>query len=188
MEHVLKEETCILSIEEKEQMEEQMGIVLVGILGTLGIVLILIGRYFQKRERRKQTQCTKKTTGIVIGYSSMGNKGVYYPKVHFYVNGEEYTGVLNYSSVWIRSGPRIKESEVVSDKFATTLRVRRNSFISTNPLAKIFPKGTELDVYYDPENPKQNYVHRFASNYVDRIFYIVGLVFLLLGTVFFFIF
>lgn len=50
-----------------------------------------------------------------------------------------------------------------------------------------FPLGSEMLVYYNPDNPKLGYVERYAPNYMWIIFLISGLLpILILGIVWFF--
>lgn len=44
-----------------------------------------------------------------------------------------------------------------------------------------FPIGTELDVFYSPQNPNKSYVMRFVKNPAEKVLFCVGLLFIVLA-------
>jgi len=41
--------------------------------------------------------------------------------------------------------------------------------------------GTELDVFYNPQNPNKSYVMRFAKNPAVKVLFFIGLFFIILA-------
>lgn len=138
------------------------------------VVFIIIGLSLKISTTNKLERCTRKTVGEVSGFDARVKSG-YYPLVQYEVNGDVYKGRLIYQSFSQVKSPHYKGSEMTSDKFAQTLHIRRNSLFSTNPLRNVFPIGSPLDVYYNPENPQENYVQRKPKSLMPAIFLITGI-------------
>ena len=126
-----------------------------GILLSIGsfVLFILAFKLFYKyiiQEKR----CTSKVKGIIKKYTlaTRGgeNSGIHLPVVHYIVNGKEYKVV----------GPEYKEENQI-------LKINRtsNSFagVYNNPIEELYPINSEIDVYYDPSNPKLSYVLRYCN-------------------------
>ncbi len=75
---------------------------------------------------------------------------------------------------------RIK-TEVENDVKEGNLVINSNVHISTNPLKEHFPVGTELDVFYNPQNPDKSYVMRFVKNPAIKVLFFIGLLFIVLA-------
>lgn len=164
-------------------MRENIGWIMSLAFGLPGLILISVGLWINRRNNIKKNQPMLKTTGNVIGYSSVGRDGVYYPKVEFYVKGESYLSQLRYKWIMTTSLPTKRETEIVGDPFAQTLRVKRSSFFSINPLAKEFPTGTEMTVYYQEDDPTFNYVERFTINVLGPICLMAGISTIIIGVI-----
>ena len=110
-------------------------------------------------------QCSLKTKGKVIKYTLWNNNGVYFPIVEYIVNDIKYNQRLKYGWVINKSSSFNKmNTEVESDVLVKNLVIKGNTHISTNVLKEHFPIGTELDVFYNLENPAKSYVIRFVKN------------------------
>ena len=48
-------------------------------------------------------------------------------------------------------------------------------------LKEHFPVGTELDVFYNPQNPGKGYVMRYVKNPAVKVLFIIGLAFVILA-------
>lgn len=151
-------------------------------LGLFALVLIFMFVAFllKKRDKKKLVNCTSKTSGEVYGYEARGN-GLFYPLVEFEVDGTSYKGKLVYRGIIVKAATFYGEAEVIGDKFAPTLRVKRNPRLSFNPLEKEIPRGSVLDVYYNPENPEENYVQRYVKSIVSQIFFYGAVYFIIMG-------
>ena len=75
---------------------------------------------------------------------------------------------------------RIK-TEVENDVKEGNLVINSNVHISTNALKEHFPVGTELDVFYNPQNPDKSYVMRFVKNPAVKVLFFIGLLFIVLA-------
>ena len=89
--------------------------------------------------------------------------------VFYNVNGKEYKVVgpeykayitISKSSPFSKNKMEYKENNQV-------LKINRtsNSFVGIykNPIEELYPINTEIDVYYDPNNPKLSYVLRYCN-------------------------
>ena len=152
-----------------------------GILLSIGsfVLFILAFKLFYKyiiQEKR----CTSKVKGIIKKYTlaTRGgeNSGIHLPVVHYIVNGKEYKVVgPEYKAYKIiaKSSPFGKnemenlnpeEKEKLENQI---LKINRtsNSFagVYNNPIEELYPINSEIDVYYDPSNPKLSYVLRYCN-------------------------
>lgn len=153
----------------------------------LAIILIVIGVLIKISTTKKLDRCTTKTIGEVVGFSSRGN-GVWLPVVQYEVNGKNYKGKLIYRAVYQKKSLAYKDAEVTSDKFDQSLHIKRNSAFFTNPMQELFPIGSSLDVYYNKEKPKENFVQRRPKSLISVIFIGLGIGYIILGIILFMIF
>ncbi|MBM6613396.1 DUF3592 domain-containing protein [Desemzia sp. RIT804] len=166
---------------------ESIGLLMLGIFWGIGFLLLVIGLIVKSSKENMLDRCTKKTTGEVVGFSAYG-KGIYLPIVQYEVRGSSYKGKLIYRWTVSRSSTLTKNSEVTSDIFGHTLSVKRNSILSTNPIASVLPIGTALDVYYNAAKPQENYIQRRPKSLVPDIFIWTGIIFIVLGILFYYLF
>lgn len=156
------------------------------ILGGLGVVFLIIGLIVKNVLTRKLDRCTIKTVGEIVGYNS-GANGISVPVVEYEVNGRHYKGKLIYRAVFRKKSFHYTESEVTSHKFDQSLHIKQNSLISLNFMQKLFPMGSPLDVYYNGEKPKENYVQRRPKSLMPAIIMGTGLLYIGLGLLLFFL-
>ncbi len=146
--------------------------IIFGILLLIGgtVLLFLAFKLFYKyliQEKR----CTAKTKGIVKKYAISGTEtGVHLPIVYYSVNNQEYKV----------KGPEFKAyidkkittpftenntSYKITDDQKLIVNQKINSFVGVykNPLQELYPIDSEIDVYYDPNNPKLSYVLRYCN-------------------------
>lgn len=167
---------------------KQIGLMMFGILGGLGFILLVVGIFLKRRKENMLDRCTRKTTGEVIGFTIPGN-GAALPIVQYEVDHSIYKGKLIYRWNIIKRSTLTKKTEVVSkDIFGHTLSIKTNSRLSTNALASVLPKGTVLDVYYNPRNPKENYIQRRPKSLIPDLFSWIGIVFIVLGSLIYYLF
>lgn len=157
------------------------------ILGGLGVVFLIIGLIVKSVITRKLDRCTIKTVGEIVGYTSRGD-GVSLPVVQYEVNGRPYKGKLIYRAVFRKKSLHYTQSEVTSHKFDQSLHIKQNSLVSINMMQKIFPMGTPLDVYYNGEKPKENFIQRRPKSLMPAIIMGMGLLYIGLGLFLFFLF
>ena len=150
-----------------------------GSLLTLGaIVLILVAFKLFYKYMIQEKKCTAKTKGIIRKYSLMGyggeTVGVHLPIVFYTVNGKEYkVKGPEYKSIITKTvasdltennnGYYEKNQSLIIEK-KTKLRSAGGSVVvHRNPIREMYPLNSEIDVYYDPNNPKLAYVLRYCN-------------------------
>ena len=153
-----------------------------GVLLTIGGAVLLflafkVGWKYMVQEKR----CTAKTTGVVRKYG-VSSGGISAAIVFFEVDGKTYKarswtplGETSKTVVTPFSQPSqtYKEEENTSE-FTFT----QNSFvqIKVDPTRRKHPKGTILDVWYDPKNPKLCYAERYANKKAFFWIFLLGAV------------
>ncbi len=145
-----------------------------GILLSLGTIALfylsfkLFYKYLIQEEK-----CTNKVPGIVKKYTlfSYGteNSGVHLPIVFYKVNGKEYKVVGPEYKIYTEItkstsyGTNKMEYEEKGQAFSTNRNHNSNFRINKNPMKELYPIGSKIDVYYNPENPKLAYVLRYCN-------------------------
>ena len=148
----------------------------------IGLVLLILSLIFKSKDKKMIEQCSLKTKGKVIKYTLWNNNGVHFPIIEYIVNDTKYNQRLKYGWVVNKSSSfnRIK-TEVENDVKEENLVINSNVHISTNALKEHFPVGTELDVFYNPQNPDKSYVMRFVKNPAVKVLFFIGLLFIVLA-------
>lgn len=168
---------------------ENIALLMLGILGGIGLMLLIIGVIIKSSKEHMLDRCTRKTTGEVVGFTMTG-QGVALPVVQYEVDGSNYKGKLIYRWAVVKRGTLIKKTEVTSnDIFGQTISMKMNNMFSTaDGMASVLPKGSTLDVYYNPIKPKENYIQRRPKSLVPDIFIWIGIAFIVLGSLFYVLF
>lgn len=138
-------------------------------IGLTNLVLYL----FYRREKNIQKKCTSKISGQVVDYDSCNELAIPLPIVEYLVNGETYRKKFEYA--YYVENPRKKEEKDVFDR-KYILSAGKNL-----QLREIFPKGSVMMVYYNPEKPEKAFVERYAG--LDRIFRLLIIIFSIVGFV-----
>lgn len=150
-------------------------------LAIAGFVVVFLAFKLFYKYVIQEERCSSKTKGIVKKYTfaSRGD-GIHLPVVYYQVNGAEYTVVgPEYKFYIVKTKRSVATTEnktsfeeTDDQKLIVTHHV--NSFISIyrNPMRELYPIDSEIDVYYDPNNPKLSYVLR----YCDRKFWFWSMV------------
>lgn len=148
----------------------------------IGLILVILSLIFKNKDKKMVKQCTLTTKGKVIKYTLWNNNGVHFPIIEYIVNDTKYNQRLKYGWVVNKSSSfnRIK-TEVENDVKEENLIINSNVHISTNALKEHFPEGTELDVFYNPQNPDKSYVMRFVKNPAVKVLFFIGLLFIVLA-------
>lgn len=156
--------------------ETQIIKIVFGIFLTIfALVLFIIAFKVFYKYLIQEKRCKAKTKGIVKKYTLTNrggeHSGVHLPIVYYEVKGKEYkvTGpeyksyrtVITSSLLESNSEVEYKEDE----KQRLIIKQKVNSFISIykNPMEKMYPLGSEVDVYYDESNPKIAYVLKYCN-------------------------
>ncbi|MDD3222853.1 MAG: DUF3592 domain-containing protein [Clostridia bacterium] len=161
--------------------------IIFGILLFLGgTVLIILSYVSGYRYLVQEKRCTAKVSGTIKKYtlgSRGGSSGIHLPVVYYVVDGVEYK----------RIGPEYKGYVQITKKgFATQnsmnyeeknqvfyIHRNMNSVIGAakNPIQELYPLDSQIDVYYDPGNPKLSYVLRYCNNkWVFWLMFLTGAV------------
>ena len=149
---------------------------------TEGITFLVLTLIFKNRDKNILERSTQVVVGKVVKYTLVGNKGIYYPVVEYIVNNIHYYQRLKYSFIITKSSSFKNINPEIENNFLDTkLVINRNTHISRNMLKDKFPIGSELAVYYNPNNPKESYVLRFSKNPCIKIFLIIGILFTVLS-------
>ena len=143
----------------------QVNMIITIILSSAAIILLILSIIFYGKEQSRKYNCTEKTNGTVRSYSVNTTRA---PVVEYIVNNKSYNQSLKYSFVRHLSTPFSSPHSISKDDLMNTkLRIRSNSIVSLNTLMfDNFPIGFTLNVYYNPENPKESYVERYAPEYL----------------------
>ena len=144
-------------------------------LTIFSIVLFIIAFKAYYKYLIQEKRCKARTKGIIKKYTLANrggeHSGVHLPIVYYEANGKKYkvTGpeYKSYRTV-TTSSPLESNSEVEykeDEKQRLIIKQKVNSFIRIykNPMEKIYPIGSEIDVYYDESNPKLAYVLRYCN-------------------------
>ncbi|MDF9837059.1 MULTISPECIES: DUF3592 domain-containing protein [unclassified Breznakia] len=162
------------------------------VLFVCAIVFIIVAFKVGWKYMIQEERCSEKIKGSVCAYSKRNVGGEYsvirLPIVKYTVDNKEYEIVgPEYSSYRIRStvNPFASSTkhnwDIQGQRFRYT--IHRKAFINiiTNPMKEIYPIGTELDVFYDPNRPTLAYVLRYCKRkHLFWLFMIAGIVTLII--------
>ena len=159
-------------------------------VGGLGVILVLLGVTFNIIVKRQNQLCTKQTDGIVKQYGFPGN-GRVYPIVEYFVNGTCYKTKKIFCGIkttQISGVPVPVKSEVYEDEKGW-LHIQRGAIADLRLLAEtLWPMGSQMTVYYDPNDSKRSYVDRpLSGGFVSMMFVIMGGAAIALGGLTFFL-
>ena len=138
-------------------------------IGLTNLVLYL----FYRREKNIQKKCTAKISGIVVDYDNRNEMVIPLPIVEYLVNGETYRKKFEYA-YYVENSRKKEQKDAFDRKYI--LSAGKNL-----QLREIFPKGSAMTVYYNPEKPEKAFVERYAG--LDRIFRLLIIIFSIVGFV-----
>ena len=136
-------------------------------LGSAVLFFLSFKLYYRYLVQKKR--CTEKVEGTVKRYSFLNRNGIYLPIVSYSVGGKNYkvTGPEYKAYKIISKSTPFSENETGISEENQVLTINRasNYFVGfhRNPIEKLYPKNSEIEVYYDPENPKLSYVLRYCN-------------------------
>lgn len=158
------------------------------ILGTSGIIFVIVGILVASANNKRRKSCTEVTTGKVIKYCYPGNQSVG-PVAEYYVEGKKYKASKKYryfSSITKRKSVKdfnpSNASIYVDDN--DVFHISSGGVINYKKLAaETWPIGSEIKVFYNPEKPKKAYLERIPKkgSIIPLVFIPVGLFFVALG-------
>ena len=109
----------------------------------------------------------------MVDYDNRNEMVIPLPVVEYIVNGTTYRKKFEYA--YYVETPRKKEQKDVFDR-KYILSAGKNL-----QLREIFPKGSAMTVYYNPEKPEKAFVERYTGS--DRIFRLLIIIFSIIGFV-----
>ena len=146
------------------------------LLLVAGALLIFFGCRSGWKYMVQKKRCTDKTDGIVVGYSRRGYGGegscIHLPVVEYTVLQKQYRIIGPEYRAYVTKTTRLKAEKGAEHEYTTEVRnqvfresIRKSGFLDTvgNPMEKLFPQGSLIPVYYDPEKPKLAYVLRYCN-------------------------
>lgn len=149
---------------------------------SVGLIFLILSIIFRNKDKKMVEQCNQKTKGKVIKYTLWNNNGVHFPIVEYIVNNAKYNQKLKYGWIINKSSSFNKvKTKVENNVKEENLVMNSNTHIYTNVLEEHFPVGTELDVFYNPQNPHKSYVMRFVKNPIVKVLFFTGLLFIILA-------
>ncbi len=139
--------------------------------GTLVLFVLAFKLFYKYLIQEKR--CTSKVKGTIKKYTlaSRGgeNSGVHLPIVFYNVNDKEYKVIgpeyKAYKIITKSSPLNSNNLEYKEENQVLTINRTINSFVGVykNPIESLYPIDSNVDVYYDPKNPKLSYVLRYCN-------------------------
>lgn len=139
-------------------------------------VMILLGCRFGWKYMVQKKRCTEKAEGIVVGYTkrTRGGEGsrLRLPIVEYTVEQKQYRIVGPEYRAYITKTSRRRakkgaKQDFTTDVYRQTFResIETSGFLDvvSNPMEELFPQGTQVPVFYDPEKPRLAYVLRYCN-------------------------
>ena len=145
-----------------------------GIMLTLGAaVLFLLAFKLYYKYLVQEARCTARTQGTVVRYTHLAYGGdscrIHLPVVRYTAGGAEYKVVgpeyKYYKTTSRRTLTGENGMEYREDDQVFTINRTGNAFVRIygNPIGELYPLHSQVDVWYDPENPKLSYVKRYCN-------------------------
>lgn len=159
-------------------------------VGGIGGVLILAGMAIHLVKKGKTKSCIQQTKGRVVQYGFPGD-GRMYPIVEYAVDGicyrarKEFRGIITKKQSGFPVGVQAK----VYEDEKGWLHIQRGAIADLRLLAEgLWPMGSQMTVYYDPNDPKRSYVDRpISGGFVSVMFVIMGAAAIAIGGLTFFL-
>lgn len=133
-------------------------------------ILIFLGYYVWIRKIGMYKNCTRHVIGKVVGVSNIYYAGFPIPKCEYIVNGKKYSvsgpkfesgtsGNFVKSNIDTRENlPRVIKGPYV--KSPHLIEPSNESLYEGTALSRLYPIGSDVDIYYDPNKPEVSYVQR----------------------------
>ncbi|MEG0749354.1 MAG: hypothetical protein RR408_04840 [Carnobacterium sp.] len=158
-----------------EMTRDYVLLAVLALMAVLTVIFLTLGIWLYLKERRIKKNSINHILGEVVNYSYNQSRA---PVVEYEVNGKSYKTALGYSVV-ITTSSTFKpiKSKVKGDILDTKLRIKNNSAVSINmTMQEAFPLGSYMNVYYNPDKPKESFVERFAPSYIGLVFMFASII------------
>lgn len=144
----------------------QMAYLELALMSGYGLVMILAGVLVFVITKKRNASCTSKTEGRVIGHKFL-RVGMN-PVVLFRVDGQSLKTIRRFNAVYTKKYYRLPSSPwepELQEDTRGNLHIRTGSLGRMKALAEeLWPIGSSMTVFYNPKNPKVNFVDRPTSN------------------------
>lgn len=159
-------------------------------VGGPGVIMILSGVISRHYMKKRNNACTEQVDGIVKKHVFPGN-GRMYPIVEYCVNGTYYkTEKKFYGFKTVRaSGLPVHVQEDAYEDEKGWLCVKMGPIANLRQLAEqLWPIGSKMTVFYDPNKPKKCYVDRpISKNFFTMMITLGGGLLILMSILVFFL-
>ena len=126
-----------------------------GILSLVFLIMLLIFYTLYRREIKVKTESTAKGMGEVVAFDSKNQFLVSLPVVEYQVDGEIYQKTFSYA-YFIETSSKSKQTDVFDRTYICGAGNNLN-------LRMIFPIGSPMTVFYNPDDPQIGFVERYAG-------------------------
>lgn len=160
------------------------------LMGGIGLLLIMTGGILVFLQKRKTKACTSETMGYVVDHRFPGS-GRMYPLVEYQAAGHLYRAARRFRGYITISRTTQKHMEFgrrayVSEK--DYLHVVLGRVANVRAMAEdLWPIGSSMTVYYDPDRPSRAYVEKMPEKApaISVVFLWAGIGVILCGTLLF---
>lgn len=158
------------------------------VVGGVGVLFIFSGVMITIVTKKQMKQCTKKIEGAVVQYQFPGG-GSMNPIVEYVVDGNRYTAKKKFRGILTKriSGLSVHVASGVYEDEKGWLRIKTGAIANLHELAEqLWPIGSKMTVYYNPDHPKRCYVDRpVLGSTIAAVFIVTGLIILILSVLLF---
>ena len=168
-------------------MEENIIILLV--MSGIGMVLFTSGILISAADKKKINRCSQNTLGTIVKYSYLGR--AFAPIAEYCIDGESYEVRRRFRGVIETNKPLSlynNKGAYVSDK--DFLHIQRAAITNFESMANtLYPLGSKLTVYYNPQKPKEAFLEKLPSksSVCAFVFIGTGIFYILLGVLMYFL-
>ena len=128
---------------------------ILGILTLVFLIILLIFYTFYHREMKIKTESTAKVMREVVAFDSKNQFLISLPVVEYQVDGEIYQKTFSYA-YFIETSSKSKQTDVFDRTYICGAGKNLN-------LRMIFPIGSPMTVFYNPDDPQIGFVERYAG-------------------------
>lgn len=158
------------------------------LVGGMGVLFIFSGVMITIVTKKQMKQCTKKVEGTVVQYRFPGG-GSMNPIVEYVVDGNYYKAKKKFRGILTKriSGLSVHVQSGAYEDEKGWLHLKIGSVANLRQLAEqLWPIGSKMSVYYNPNHPKRCYVDRpVLGSAVSAVFIVTGLIMLILSVLLF---
>ena len=121
-----------------------------GILSLVFLIMLLIFYTLYRREIKVKTESTAKVLGEVVAFDSKNQLLISLPVVEYQVGGERYQKTFTYA-YFRETSSKSRQTNVFDRTYICGAGKNLN-------LRMIFPIGSPMTVFYNPDDPQMGFV------------------------------